>query len=172
MKDFPNVNHLEEIFRTAPFQSHEISIAAMKNPIYACRTFYDQDGIIKGTHFSRTNLRSNINSQVKKWLKVGLNVSGGMSNNRLVSSSGDGYAGEGGSVVRYALFRNPAIPVYDDSGEFIDLPSEYYGNSVYNSFFGDGYNPGRSDKIYRQNQKNKTLLITGNMLIYFLPILH
>ena len=57
-------------------------------------TFYDQDGIIKGTHFSRTNLRSNINSQVKKWLKVGLNVSGGMSNNRLVSSSGDGYAGE------------------------------------------------------------------------------
>lgn len=24
VKDFPNVNHLEEIFRTAPFQSHEI----------------------------------------------------------------------------------------------------------------------------------------------------
>lgn len=169
VKDFPNVNHLEEIFRTAPFQSHEISISGgnEKTQYMLAGTFYDQDGIIKGTHFSRTNLRSNINSQVKKWLKVGLNVSGGMSNNRLVSSSGDGYAGEGGSVVRYALFRNPAIPVYDDSGEFIDLPSEYYGNSVYNSFFGDGYNPVGLTKYTDRTKKTKTLLITGNMLISF-----
>lgn len=167
VKNFPNVNHLEEIFRMAPFQSHELSISggSEKTQYLIAGTFYNQDGIIKGTHFSRTNLRSNINSQVKKWLKVGLNISGGISNNRLVSSSGDGYAGEGGSVVRYALFRNPAVPVYDDAGEFIDLPSEYYGNSVYNSFFGDGYNPVGITAYTDRTKKIKTLLLSGNVLI-------
>jgi TonB-linked SusC/RagA family outer membrane protein len=102
---------------------------------------------------------------VKKWLKVGLNISGGMSDNRLVSSSGDGFAGEGGSVVRYALFRNPAIPVYNATGNIVDLPSEYYGNSVYNSFFGDGYSPEGLTENTDRTRKTKTLLATGNVLI-------
>lgn len=167
VKDFPNVNHLEEIFRTAPFQSHELSISGGndKTQYLVAGTLFKQDGIIDNTNFSRANLRSNINSQVKKWLKIGLNVSGGMSDNRLVSSSGDGYAGEGGSVVRYALFRNPAIPVYNAAGSFIDLPSEYYGNSVYNSFFGDGYSPEGLTVNTDKTRKIKTLLTTGNILI-------
>lgn len=167
VKDFPNVNHLEEIFRTAPFQSHEISISggSDKTQYLVAGTIYKQDGIIKNTNYSRTNLRSNINSQVKKWLKVGLNISGGISDNRLVSSSGDGFAGEGGSVVRYALFRNPAIPVYNAAGNIVDLPSEYYGNSVYNSFFGDGYSPEGLTENTDRTRKIKTLLATGNVLI-------
>lgn len=167
VKDFPNVNHLEEIFRTAPFQSHEISISggSEKTQYLIAGTIYKQDGIIKNTNYSRTNLRSNVNSQVKKWLKVGLNISGGMSDNRLVSSSGDGFAGEGGSVVRYALFRNPAIPVYNATGNIVDLPSEYYGNSVYNSFFGDGYSPEGLTENTDRTRKSKTLLATGNVLI-------
>lgn len=167
VKDFANVNHLEEIFRTAPFQSHEISISggSEKTQYLIAGTIYKQDGIIKNTNYSRTNLRSNVNSQVKKWLKVGLNISGGMSDNRLVSSSGDGFAGEGGSVVRYALFRNPAIPVYNATGNIVDLPSEYYGNSVYNSFFGDGYSPEGLTENTDRTRKSKTLLATGNVLI-------
>ncbi|MEA4935770.1 MAG: TonB-dependent receptor [Paludibacter sp.] len=167
VKDFPNVNHLEEIFRTAPFQSHELSISGGndKTQYLISGTLYKQDGIIKNTNFSRANLRSNINSQVKKWLKVGLNISGGMSDNRMVSSSGDGFVGEGGSVVRYALFRNPAIPVLNGSGGYVDLPSEYYGNSVYNSFFGDGYSPEGLIENTDRIRKTKTLLATGNLLI-------
>lgn len=167
VKDFPDVNHLEEIFRTAPLQSHEISISGGndKTQYLIAGTIYKQDGIIHNTNFSRTSIRSNINSQVKKWMKVGLNISGGISDNRLVSSSGDGFAGEGGSVVRYALFRNPAIPVYNAAGDFVDLPSEFYGNSVYNSFFGDGYSPRGLAENTDRTRKIKTLLATGNVLI-------
>ncbi|MCE1154582.1 MAG: TonB-dependent receptor [Bacteroidales bacterium] len=167
VKDFPNVNHLEEIFRTAPFQSHELSVSGGNETtqFLISGTHFIQDGIINTTNFTRTNLRSNISSQLKKWLKTGLNISGGISNNRLVSSSGDGFAGEGGSVVRYALFRNPAIPVYSNTGEFIDLPSEYYGNSVYNSFFGDGYNPVGLTENTDRTKKIKTLMASGNVLI-------
>lgn len=167
VKDFPNVNHLEEIFRTAPFQSHELSVSGGNETtqFLISGTHFIQDGIINTTNFTRTNLRSNISSQLKKWLKTGLNISGGFSDNRLVSSSGDGFSGEGGSVVRYALFRNPAIPVYSNTGEFIDLPSEYYGNSVYNSFFGDGYNPVGLTENTDRTKKIKTLMASGNVLI-------
>jgi TonB-linked SusC/RagA family outer membrane protein len=169
VKDFPNVNHLEEIFQTAPIQSHELSLSGgnEKTKYLISASYYNQDGIIKNTDYNRINMRSNISSEIKKWLKTSLNISGGISNNRLVSSSGDGYVSEGGSVVRYALFRNPAIPVYDSTGEYVDLPSEYYGNSYYDSFFGDGYSPEGLADYTDRTKKIKTLLVTGNSIITF-----
>lgn len=167
LKDFPNVNHLEEIFRIAPIQSHELSFSGGndKTQYLISGNYFSQAGIIEGSDYNRFNLRSNINSQVKKWLKVGLNATGGYSFNRLISSSGDGYAGEGGSIVRYALFRSPAIPVYDTKGNFVDLPSDYYGNSVYNSFFGDGYSPEGLCANTDRTQKIKSLTASGNIII-------
>lgn len=171
VKDFPNVNHIDEIFQTAPLQLHELSISGgnEKTTYLISAAYYNQDGIIKNTGYQRANVRSNISSDVKKWLQVGLNVSGSISNNRLVSSSGDGSAGEGGSVVRYALYRNPAIPVYNAAGNYVDLPSEYYGDAVYNSFFGDGYSPEGLAANTDRTKKIKTLLATGNVLVKFTP---
>ncbi|MFA7458281.1 MAG: TonB-dependent receptor [Bacteroidales bacterium] len=167
VQDFPDVNHLEEIFRIAPIHSHELSFSGgnERTQYLISGTLFKQDGIIKGTDYNRYSMRSNVSSDVKDWLKVSLNVSGGFSNNRLVSSSGDGYAGEGGSVVRYALFRNPAIPVYDENEKFVDLPSEYYGNSVYNSFFGDGYSPEGLCVNTDRTRKIKSLLVSGSVLL-------
>ncbi|MBR4735821.1 MAG: SusC/RagA family TonB-linked outer membrane protein, partial [Bacteroidales bacterium] len=170
MKDFPNVNHLEEIFRVAPIHQHELSVSGGNaNTQYLISgTYYGQDGIIRNSDYKRAGLRASINSQVKDWLKVSLNVSGSLSDNNLLASSGDGYQNdEGGSVVRYALFRNPAIPVYDENGNYVDMPGEYYGNGAYNSFFGDGYSPeGLTANTFRSN-KTKTLLATGNIIINF-----
>ncbi len=169
VKDFPNVNHLEEIFRTAPLQSHELSISGgdEKTKYLVFASYFNQDGILMNTNYERASVRSNISSDVKKWLHLDLNVSGGISSNRTVSSSGDGYVSEGGSVVRYALYRSPAIPVFDAQGGYVDLPSSYYGNSVYNSFFGDGYSPeglaANTDRV----KKIKSLLTTGNVIIKF-----
>lgn len=167
VKDFPNVNHLSEIFRVAPVQTHELAFSGGNDKMQylIAGTIFKQDGIIKGSNYDRYNLRSNISSDVKKWLKVGLNVNGGFSNSRQISSSGDGYAGEGGSVVRYALFRTPAIPVFDANGKYIDLPSEFYGNSVYNSFFGDGYSPEGLIANTDRTKKMKSLMVSSNVMI-------
>ena len=169
IKPFPNVNHIAEIFQTAPLQTYELSISGgdEKTQYLISGSYFNQVGILTHTGYDRFNVRSNINSEVKKWLHVGLNVSGGLSNNRVVSSSGDGSAGEGGSVVRYALYRSPALPVLNESGGYVDLPSEYYGNPAYNSFFGDGYSPeglaANTDRV----KKIKSLLASGNVLINF-----
>jgi len=167
LKDFPNVNHIDEIFRTAPLQSHELSISGGndKTQYLVSASFFDQMGIILHTNYQRFNMRSNITTEVKSWLHLGFNVSGGFSNNRTVSSSGDGYISEGGSVVRYALYRSPALPVFDASGNYVSLPSTLYGDPVYNSFFGDGYSPEGLAMNTDRTKKIKTLLATGNVLI-------
>ena len=169
IKPFPSVNHIEQIFQVAPIQSHELTISGgnEKTTYLVSASYFNQVGIINHTAYDRFSMRSNINSEVKKWLHVGLNVSGGISNNRTVSSSGDGYVSEGGSVVRYAFFRTPAIPVYNSKGDFVDLPSEYYGNQNYNIFFGDGYSPEGLAANTDKTLQIKTLLVTGNFVIKF-----
>lgn len=172
VKDFPNVNHLEEIFQVAPLHSHELSISGgdKKTHYMISASYYNQQGIIRRTGYDRISARSNVDSQVKPWLKLTFNVSGSLANNRMVSSSGDGYAGEGGSVVRYALFRNPAIPVYMADGKtFVDLPSEYYGHAAYNSFFGDGYSPEGLTEFTDRTNKTKSLIGSTSVLINFTP---
>ena len=170
LKDFADVNHVKEIFQIAPINSHELSVSGGNDKLQylVSGSYYGQDGIIKTTDYQRGGLRSNISAQVKKWLKVGLNISGSLSSQRMVSSSGDGYgSGEGGSVVRYAFFRNPAIPVYDADHNYVDLPSEYYGNTAYNTFFGDGYSPEGLIKNTDRKSRTTSVLSTGNVLINF-----
>lgn len=167
VKDFPDVNHLEEIFRVAPLQSHELSISggSEKTQYLLSLSYFDQQGIILNTDYDRLALRMNVNSEVKDWLQVGMNTQTSVSGRRRVSSSGDGYAGEGGSVARYALFRNPAIPVRDGNSGYVDTPAEYYGDAVYNSFFGDGYNPVGLAENTDMTEKVKSLLLSGNVLL-------
>ena len=170
VKDFANVNHLEEIFRVAPIHQHELSVSGGngKTQYLVSGSYFGQEGIIRHSDYSRAGLRSSISSQVKPWLKVGLNVSGSIANNRLLASSGDGYNNDmGGSVVRYALFRNPAIPVYDADGNYVDSPSEYYGDALYNSFFGNGYSPEGLAEYTDRTNRTKTLLATGNVVVNF-----
>jgi len=74
-----------------------------------------------------------------------------------VGSSGDGYGGNGGSVVRYAFFRTPLYPVYDSRGDYID----YYPDAA--QYLGDGYNPVGFAEKYDWKIKN-----TGCWQIFFL----
>lgn len=170
VKDFADVNHVKEIFQVAPINSHELSVSGGNDKIQylVSGSYYGQNGIIRSTNYQRGSLRSNVSAQVKPWLKVGLNISGSLSSQKMVSSSGDGYgSGEGGSVVRYAFFRNPAVPVYDADGNYVDLPSEYYGNPSYNTFFGDGYSPEALISNTDRTSRTTSVLSTGNVLINF-----
>lgn len=171
LKDFANVNHLESIFQLAPIQSHELSVSGGTDKInyLISGSYFNQQGIIKNSGYDRGTFYSNINAKAKDWLHVGAMINGGISHTQSVPSSGDGFGNdEGGSVVRYAFFRNPAIPTYDAAGNFVDKPSEYYGNSAYDSFFGDGYNPvGISAKTDRNRQEYN--LIAKGYLKFLLP---
>ncbi|MBA4054679.1 MAG: TonB-dependent receptor, partial [Marivirga sp.] len=132
----PNVNYLDAILRDGILQSHSISIAGGegKTRYFISGNYFDQQGIIKSSSYNRISSRVNINTEVNKWLKAGVNLNLTKATTNLIGSSGDGAGGNGGSVIRYAFFRTPAIPIYDDNGEYTDKPDRF-------DLFGDGYSP-------------------------------
>lgn len=157
---FADVNHLQELLQTAPINSHELSLSGgTESTNYMISTsFFDQNGIIKGSGYSRGTVRLDVNTEANKWLTVGVSMLAGLSSNDIIGSSGDGAGGNGGSVVRYAFFRNPAIPVRFDDGHFVDRPAEYFGDQKFDSFLGDGYNPIGMSELNDNNRKDDSYL--------------
>jgi TonB-linked SusC/RagA family outer membrane protein len=131
-----NTNWLSSIFRNAQEQDHALSITGgnEKTQFAVSGNFFQQDGIILNSRYSRYTLRTKLITEVTYKLKIGTNLSFSYYDKNAVGSSGDGLGGNGGSVVRYALFRTPAIPIYNPNGDYSDMPQ-------YPGFFGDGYNP-------------------------------
>ena len=131
-----NTDWMKAIFQDAQIQSHQLSITGgnEKTLFYISGNYFKQEGIILNSWYERYSLRSKLNIDVTDKLSIANNINISYSDRNIIGSSGDGYGGNGGSVVRYALFRTPAIPIYDQPGVYSDLPQ-------YPNFFGDGYNP-------------------------------
>jgi TonB-dependent starch-binding outer membrane protein SusC len=132
----PNVDYLDAILRDGILQSHSLSITGGegKTRYFISGNYFDQQGIITSSNYNRISSRVNIDTEVKKWLKTGVNLNFTKATTDLIGSSGDGAGGNGGSVIRYAFFRTPAIPIYDVNGDFTDKPERF-------DLFGDGYSP-------------------------------
>ena len=131
-----NTDWLKAIFRKGAIQSHQFSVrgGSDKTLYYISANYIKQDGIIINSSYERSSLLSKLNIDLTDKLSIANNINVSYTKRNIIGSSGDGYAGNGGSVVRYALFRTPAIPIYDSAGVYSDRP-------VYTGFFGDGYNP-------------------------------
>lgn len=132
----PDEDHLDAIFRTATLQQYHLGFSGSSDKITYNMSggYFDQEGILLGSSYNKLTGKVSVNSEVKSWLNVGFNLNVYKDETEIVGSSGDGFGGNGGSAVRYAFFRTPAIPIYDAQGDYVDLP-EFPG------FFGDGYNP-------------------------------
>lgn len=146
-QNFSDVDYVDEIMQNALLQTHGISFSGSEgNTSYLLSVnYFDQEGIIKGSDFNRVTARANVSTQIKKWLEAGVNLNIAKNTTNLIPSSGDGAGGNGGSVIRYAFFRTPAIPIYDETGNFTDRPTQA-------AFLGDGYNPVGM-LAYNQNER-------------------
>lgn len=163
----PDVNWQKEVLDPAPIHNVQASISGGgDNTNYiVSANYFNQDGLIKNSSFDRLNLRTSITSTLSKFFTVGVNLNLGYSKNRQVGTSGDGFgAGNpGASVLRYALFRTPATPVYNTDGQFVDLPENP-------GFFGDGLNPVAFADNYDRNFYDYSLL--GNAYLELRPVEH
>ncbi len=157
---FSDINYVKELLQTAPVNSHEISLSGGNESTnyLLSMSYFNQKGIIAGSGYARGTARLDVNTEASKWLTVGLSMLTGLSSNDIIGSSGDGAGGNGGSVVRYAFFRNPAIPIRFPDGTFVDRPAEYFGAQKYDSFLGDGYNPIGMAALNENNRKDDNYL--------------
>ncbi|WP_461464630.1 SusC/RagA family TonB-linked outer membrane protein [Mucilaginibacter sp.] len=167
----PNVNWLKAVLKPAPITNANLSVSGGNdNSNYIVSgNLFSQNGLIQNSSFNRYNLRTGINSNINKYLKLGTNINLAYSKTRIVGTSGDGYSGAAASVVRYALFRTPGTPVYDPSGQFVSIPEQDNRSGVgIGNFLGDGLNPVQ--EAANANDNNYSYIVLGNFFAELTPI--
>ncbi|WP_338871546.1 TonB-dependent receptor [Spirosoma sp. SC4-14] len=109
-------NWMEEIFRVAPIQNHQIGVSGGgENGRYAMSlNYFNQDGIMKYTGYKRYSLRSNTEFNVTKRVRVGQNFQVAYGE-RVGQPSGNNTES---NPISFAYRIQPIIPVYDVAGNF------------------------------------------------------
>lgn len=156
----PDVNWQKEVLEQAIINNTSLSVngGGEGSNYLVSANYFKQDGLIRNSSFDRFNLKTSLNSRLTKIFNTGTNVNLSYGKTRQVGSSGDGFGNgnPGASVIRYALFRTPATPVYNSNGDFVDLPEN-------SGFFGDGLNPVAYADNFDRNFKTYSAL--GNLFL-------
>lgn len=110
----PGTDWQDAVFRQAPMQSHQLTVlgGSEKTQFALSGGYFTQDGIVIGSDFERFSTRLNMDSQIKKGVKVGASLSYSMTDETIVASDG------GDGVIAQALQMPPNVPVYDMDGNF------------------------------------------------------
>jgi hypothetical protein len=107
----PDNDWQDLLFRNALTQQYDMSVTGgSENTKYAFSgAFVNQQGIMRGTDYTRYNFRSNISSQVFKFLEVGINLGA-------FYGSGNQRANGKDAPIQYALNLPPIYPVHNEDG--------------------------------------------------------
>ena len=107
-------NWQKEIFQNAILQNHQLSFSGGSDNTryFVSANYTDQEGTVRGSGFDRTSIRFNLDSQVKKGIKVGINATLSRTNEDIILS------GDSRGVVSLALRNNPAIAVFNPDGSY------------------------------------------------------
>ena len=108
----------DELYRKALMTSHNISMTGgSQASTYALSAGYlDQDGIAIDSSFRRLTLRGNIDANIKKWLKGGVNFSLADSKQNTASTY---------NIIMTALTSQPSVAVRNPSGGY-DGPDDQW----------------------------------------------
>lgn len=110
----------DELFQQAMMQSHNLSISGgSEKSTYAMGVGYlNQEGIALGSGFERLNLRGNFDTQVKDWLKAGVNFA--------LSNSGQNVTVADESLIKTALKQTPNVAVRNSNGTYDGPDTDMY----------------------------------------------
>lgn len=106
---YPNSN-LFDVYQTGVSHQHNVSASGGNEKLtyYTSFNYLNNPGILENTGYERFSLRANIDSQVKDWLKLGVNMNGYVANTTPVSDNIN-------DIYTYGLTGgNPGIAYLDD----------------------------------------------------------
>jgi TonB-dependent starch-binding outer membrane protein SusC len=113
----------DELFNKAKMQSHNLSVSggSERNAYVLGVGYLNQDGIALGSGFERFNVRSSFDSQVKDYLKVGVNFDFNKSKQKTTVSDE--------SLIQIALKQTPNVAVRNADGSFDGPDTDEYVQS-------------------------------------------
>ncbi|MBQ7181183.1 MAG: TonB-dependent receptor [Bacteroidaceae bacterium] len=115
-------NWQDAVFQTALQHSHQVSAQGGTDKVqyYASGSYKDQEGTIIGSNFNRFSFRTNLDAQMKSWLKFGMTAAYSNSNDDLkLADSNEG-------LIYYSLTTPPNIPIYNVDGSYSSVSQEGY----------------------------------------------
>lgn len=115
-------NWQDAVFRTALMQQHTVSGQGGVDIIkyYVSGSYLDQEGTMIATDFNRYSFRTNLDANLKPWLKLSLNAMYSATKERLNRAEGT----EG--ILTYSLKTPPDLPIYDVYGNYATIVREGY----------------------------------------------
>ena len=117
-------NWQDAIFRTALQHQHQLSVSGGTEKVqyYVSGSYMDQQGTIIGSNFNRLSVRTNLDAQLKSWIKLGVSATFANTNDDLkLADSSEG-------LIYYSLSTIPDIPIYDVDGNYSSTIREGYSN--------------------------------------------
>ncbi|MCB0743095.1 MAG: TonB-dependent receptor, partial [Ignavibacteriae bacterium] len=124
-----NTNWQDEIFRTAFVQNHSVTASGSsdKTNFFISAEYFDQDGIVLGSNYNRTNFRINLNTDISEKFKAGFKIAPSFSNRNKVSD--DDHKGNG--IILTSLIANPLYSPYNSDGS-LNLSSDMLRSAIEN----------------------------------------
>jgi TonB-linked SusC/RagA family outer membrane protein len=114
------INYQDLIFRQAPIQNHQLSISggSDKTQLALSANYFDQDGIIINSGFTRYSLRLNVDHRISDRVKFGTSILGSYTiNNGTPTGVTEIDAGVAvNSIVGAAMGAPPTLKPYRDDG--------------------------------------------------------
>ncbi|MDR1644296.1 MAG: TonB-dependent receptor [Tannerellaceae bacterium] len=108
-----------------------------RSDYYASVGYTTEEGYILGSAFERYTLSGNVNSQITKWLKTGVNLSGNLSKTEGIQ---DETSGNLSNPFRFMRYVGPLYPIHLHDPDTKAYLLDENGNKIYD--FGTGYNVG------------------------------
>lgn len=116
----PTTSYMDYVTRTGIVTDHQLSIrgGGDRTDILASATYNKNEGIFKDQNYERYSIRLNLNHDINKYVKVGVQTQ----YSRAVRNRGAGLHG--------GWRLSPLAALWDEDGELIPLPGSY---NVYNT---------------------------------------
>ncbi|TZF85693.1 TonB-dependent receptor (plasmid) [Pedobacter sp. BS3] len=106
------------VMRNGKSQQHNISLSGgSKTTRYLLSgNYFGQDGVVKNSKFNRYSMRANIDQEITKYIKVGLNLTSSRIDNDNTQLGGNNWENSG--ILRAAIQMGPHIPAIDEDGNY------------------------------------------------------
>jgi len=113
-------NWQNEVFQVAPMSNHQLSAQGGTDKVryFVSGGYFSQDGTVIGSSFNRASARLNLDADLKKWFKIGTNISLSQSHDQVgLNNSTEG-------IISVALNTTPDVPVKNADGTWAGLSRE------------------------------------------------
>ena len=167
-----NTDWQDEVFRTGLIQNYHLAIegGTDKFNYNASGSWFGQEGIIKGSDYSRFTGRLNTSYQAFPWLKIGENVSFMASVARNAYESGDNSESAGANIISAAFAMAPWDPTRYPEGSVNRKGRDLSGGISAGSNFKNVTNP--LSMIEYSHPKTRNERWVGNVYIDLTPVKH